>query len=58
MQLCMTLPNTKFNALGYIYSFGEHNEKDIDVLASTGVYRVARPSRGIMVIERKMQRNM
>nr|CAB3493635.1 unnamed protein product [Digitaria exilis] len=30
--------------LGYIFSFGEDNSKDIFVLASKGVYRVVRPS--------------
>ena len=32
-------------ALGYIFSFGEDNNKDVYILASTGVYRVVRPSR-------------
>jgi hypothetical protein len=30
--------------LGYIFSFGEDNGKDIFILASKGVYRVVRPS--------------
>jgi hypothetical protein len=30
--------------LGYIFSFGEDNNRDIFVLASKGVYRVVRPS--------------
>ena len=30
--------------LGYIFSFGEDNSKDVFVLASKGVYRVVRPS--------------
>ncbi|OWM65338.1 HIPL1 protein [Punica granatum] len=32
-------------SLGYIFSFGEDNKKDVYVLASSGVYRVVRPSR-------------
>ncbi|KAG2326939.1 hypothetical protein Bca52824_009667 [Brassica carinata] len=32
-------------ALGYIYSFGEDNKKDIHLLTSSGVYRIVRPSR-------------
>lgn len=32
-------------ALGYIYSFGQDNNKDIHLLTSSGVYRVVRPSR-------------
>ncbi|KAK6913193.1 Glucose/Sorbosone dehydrogenase, partial [Dillenia turbinata] len=32
-------------ALGYIFSFGEDNRKDVFILASSGVYRIARPSR-------------
>ncbi|KAG7985476.1 hypothetical protein I3843_03G027200 [Carya illinoinensis] len=32
-------------SLGYIFSFGEHNSKDLFTLASLGVYRVVRPSR-------------
>ncbi|KAK7411495.1 hypothetical protein VNO78_02929 [Psophocarpus tetragonolobus] len=32
-------------ALGYIFSFGEDNKKDVYVLTSNGVYRVVRPSR-------------
>ncbi|KAF7044331.1 hypothetical protein CFC21_053578 [Triticum aestivum] len=31
-------------SLGYIFSFGEDNRKDVFVLASKGVYRVVRPS--------------
>ncbi|KAF8399390.1 hypothetical protein HHK36_015254 [Tetracentron sinense] len=31
--------------LGYVFSFGEDNRKDIFILASSGVYRVVRPSR-------------
>ncbi|EOA12479.1 hypothetical protein CARUB_v10025995mg [Capsella rubella] len=32
-------------ALGYIYSFGQDNNKDIHLLTSSGVYRMVRPSR-------------
>ncbi|KVI05593.1 Glucose/Sorbosone dehydrogenase [Cynara cardunculus var. scolymus] len=42
---CNSVPNTNLAALGYIYSFGEDNKKDVYILASTGVYRVVRPSR-------------
>ncbi|KAJ9554457.1 hypothetical protein OSB04_018502 [Centaurea solstitialis] len=42
---CSSVPNTNLAALGYIYSFGEDNKKDVYILASTGVYRVVRPSR-------------
>ncbi|XP_026433684.1 HIPL1 protein-like [Papaver somniferum] len=31
--------------LGYIFSYGEDNKKDIYLLASSGVYRIVRPSR-------------
>ncbi|XP_076946593.1 HIPL1 protein-like isoform X2 [Bidens hawaiensis] len=42
---CNSVPNTDLAALGYIYSFGEDNKKDVYILASTGVYRVVQPSR-------------
>ncbi|XP_030938387.1 HIPL1 protein [Quercus lobata] len=42
---CSSLPGSSLPALGYIYSFGEDNRKDIYLLASSGVYRVVRPSR-------------
>ncbi|KAG8638865.1 HIPL1 protein isoform X2 [Manihot esculenta] len=42
---CITVPGSNFPSLGYIFSFGEDNRKDIFVLASSGVYRVVRPSR-------------
>jgi hypothetical protein len=32
-------------ALGYIFSFGQDNKKDVYILASSGVYRVVPPSR-------------
>ncbi|GMH15339.1 hypothetical protein Nepgr_017180 [Nepenthes gracilis] len=42
---CSSVPNSTLPALGYIYSFGEDNRKDIFILASNGVYRAVRPSR-------------
>lgn len=42
---CTTLPGSSLPSLGYIYSFGEDNRKDVYLLTSTGVYRVVRPSR-------------
>lgn len=42
---CSLAPGTSLPALGYIFSFGEDNRKDVFVLASSGVYRVVRPSR-------------
>lgn len=42
---CSFTPGTSQAALGYIFSFGEDNNKDIFILASSGVYRVVSPSR-------------
>ncbi|XAR50108.1 Quinoprotein glucose dehydrogenase (PQQ, quinone) [Bertholletia excelsa] len=42
---CNSVPGKSLPALGYIFSFGEDNSKDIFLLASSGVYRVVRPSR-------------
>lgn len=42
---CGAVPGTTLPALGYIYSFAQDNRKDVLILASTGVYRVVRPSR-------------
>ncbi|PSS07859.1 HIPL1 protein [Actinidia chinensis var. chinensis] len=42
---CSTVPETSLPSLGYIFSFGEDNNKDIFILASSGVYRIVRPSR-------------
>ncbi|XP_052183553.1 HIPL1 protein-like [Diospyros lotus] len=42
---CSFVPGSSLPALGYIFSFGEDNNKDIYVLASSGMYRVVRPSR-------------
>uniref|UniRef100_A0A2N9G6K3 Glucose/Sorbosone dehydrogenase domain-containing protein n=1 Tax=Fagus sylvatica TaxID=28930 RepID=A0A2N9G6K3_FAGSY len=40
---CSSIPGSSLP--GYIFSFGEDNSKDIFLLASSGVYRVVRPSR-------------
>ncbi|KAL5747346.1 hypothetical protein ACOSP7_024344 [Xanthoceras sorbifolium] len=42
---CNSLQGSDLPSLGYIFSFGEDNRKDIFILASEGVYRVVRPSR-------------
>ncbi|XP_042497816.1 HIPL1 protein-like [Macadamia integrifolia] len=42
---CDSAAGSSLPVLGYIFSFGEDNRKDIFLLASSGVYRVARPSR-------------
>lgn len=42
---CTSLPGSALPSLGYIFSFGEDNRKDNFILASSGVYRVVRPSR-------------
>ncbi|GAB2269914.1 hipl1 protein [Dionaea muscipula] len=42
---CSSVPGTSLPALGYIFSFGEDNSKDIYLLTSSGVYRVIPPSR-------------
>lgn len=42
---CETVAGSPLPALGYIYSFGEDNNKDVFVLTSKGVYRVVPPSR-------------
>lgn len=41
---CETAAGSPLPSLGYIYSFGEDNSKDMYVLTSKGVYRVVRPS--------------
>uniref|UniRef100_A0A0D9Y1W2 Glucose/Sorbosone dehydrogenase domain-containing protein n=1 Tax=Leersia perrieri TaxID=77586 RepID=A0A0D9Y1W2_9ORYZ len=41
---CDTAAGSPLPSLGYIYSFGEDNNKDTYVLSSKGVYRVVRPS--------------
>ncbi|XP_020232020.1 HIPL1 protein isoform X2 [Cajanus cajan] len=42
---CSFLKGNPTPLLGYVYSLAEDNNKDIYYLTSTGVYRVARPSR-------------
>lgn len=42
---CTSVEESPLPSLGYIYSFGEDNRKDMMLLTSTGVYRVTRPSR-------------
>ncbi|XP_059655942.1 HIPL1 protein-like [Cornus florida] len=42
---CTFKPSSTLPALGYIYSFGQDNRKDVYILTSSGVYRVVRPSR-------------
>nr|GMC74331.1 HIPL1 protein-like [Ipomoea batatas] len=42
---CTLVPGSSVPALGYIFSFGEDNNKDMYILASSGVYRVVPPSR-------------
>lgn len=42
---CTSVPGSSVPALGYIFSYGEDNNKDMYILASSGVYRVVRPSR-------------
>ncbi|KAK4370857.1 hypothetical protein RND71_010332 [Anisodus tanguticus] len=42
---CTFVPGSSVPALGYIFSYGEDNNKDMYILASSGIYRVVRPSR-------------
>lgn len=42
---CASVPGSPLPSLGYIFSYGEDNKKDLYLLASSGVYRVVRPSR-------------
>ncbi|KAF6157323.1 hypothetical protein GIB67_004261 [Kingdonia uniflora] len=42
---CNSLAGSSLPSLGYIYSFGEDNKKDVFILTSNGVYRVIPPSR-------------
>ncbi|XXG56303.1 hypothetical protein AAC387_Pa03g3754 [Persea americana] len=42
---CSSVPGRSFPPLGYIFSFGEDNKKDVYLLASSGVYRIVSPSR-------------
>ncbi|KAB1216694.1 HIPL1 protein [Morella rubra] len=42
---CTSVQGSSLPALGYIFSFGEDNNKDIYLLTSSGVYRIVSPSR-------------
>lgn len=42
---CSIVPGSTLPALGYIFSFGQDNKKDVYLLTSSGVYRVVPPSR-------------
>ncbi|CAA7043289.1 unnamed protein product [Microthlaspi erraticum] len=42
---CSDSPGSSGLSLGYVFSFGEDNKKDIYLLTSNGVYRVVRSSR-------------
>lgn len=42
---CGTVPGSTLPNLGYVFSFGEDNNKDVFILANNGVHRVVRPSR-------------
>ncbi|KAK4264252.1 hypothetical protein QN277_025459 [Acacia crassicarpa] len=42
---CDSIPGSSQASLGYIFSYGQDNNKDVYVLASSGVYRIVRPSR-------------
>lgn len=42
---CDSVPGSSQASVGYIFSFGEDNNKDVFLLTSSGVYRVVRPSR-------------
>ncbi|KAG7954741.1 hypothetical protein I3843_11G035500 [Carya illinoinensis] len=42
---CSLLKGSSLPALGYAFSFGEDNNKDIFILTNSGVYRVVSPSR-------------
>lgn len=44
-MICSDTTGTSGPSLGYIFSFGEDNNKDIYLLTSKGVFRVVRPSR-------------
>ncbi|PIA62419.1 hypothetical protein AQUCO_00200436v1, partial [Aquilegia coerulea] len=42
---CTMVENDSIPSLGYIFSVAEDNNKDVFIITSKGVYRVARPSR-------------
>lgn len=39
-----SVQGTSLSSLGYIFSFGEDNNKDVFILASKGVYRIVHPT--------------
>lgn len=41
---CDTAAGSSLPSLGYIFSFGEDNDKDVYLLTSKGVYRVVDPA--------------
>ncbi|XP_076893262.1 HIPL1 protein-like [Bidens hawaiensis] len=42
---CDIVPGNSFPSLGYIFSFGQDNKKDVYLLTSSGVYRIISPRR-------------
>lgn len=42
---CNSISGTATPSLDFIFSFGQDNNKDLYVLANSGLYRVVRPSR-------------
>ncbi|XP_077225552.1 HIPL1 protein-like isoform X1 [Tasmannia lanceolata] len=42
---CSSIAGSPLPALGYVFSFGEDNRKDVYLLTSSGVYRIVPPSR-------------
>ena len=42
---CDTVAGTSLPSIGYVFSFGEDNNKDVYVMTSKGIYRIVRPSR-------------
>ncbi|XP_042519279.1 HIPL1 protein-like [Macadamia integrifolia] len=42
---CNFIEGSSLLALGYINAFGQDNRKDVYIFATTGVYRIVRPSR-------------
>nr|XP_043617958.1 HIPL1 protein-like [Erigeron canadensis] len=42
---CSLVPGSELPALGYLFSYGQDNSKDVYLLSSSGVYRIVPPSR-------------
>lgn len=42
---CDVVPGSDLPALGYLFSYGEDDNKDVYLLTSSGVYRIVPPSR-------------